>query len=169
MSNTIDSRSKIFSSIIFFAAEQFHYLLPSTAGLHLHTRQRSAGSMTFVGVFWLELSTSILPLNKFHMRKPEHVNTQIWQIPSHVRKPDIQYPIIIAVTQRNMEVRFLQRAPRGSLAFGFASTLVRAFGTPESEKTSGTRYCECRVQPHLIKVCICMQKHKVVLDSFMLQ
>ena len=50
-----------------------------------------------------------------------------------------KYPIIIAVTQRNMEVRFTRRAPRGSLAFGFASPLVRAFGASESEKTSETR------------------------------
>ena len=34
-----------------------------------------------------------------------------------------------------MEVRL----PRGSLAFDFASPLVRAFGAPDSEKTSGNR------------------------------
>ena len=51
-----------------------------------------------------------------------------------------KYPIIIAVTQRNMEVRFATRAPGGSLAFGFASPLVRAFGASESEKLLGPGY-----------------------------
>ena len=76
MSNTVDRHSAIFSSIYFLLVKRLHFPLPSTDGLHLHTRQRSSGLITFVGVFWMEWT--------------EHVNTQIWQIPSHVRKPFIQ-------------------------------------------------------------------------------
>ena len=46
---------------------------------------------------------------------------------------------LIAVTQRNMEVRFAKRVPRGSLAFSFASPLIHAFGASKSEKTSATK------------------------------
>ena len=57
---------------------------------------------------------------------------------------------MIAVAQRNMEVRFLQRAPRGSLAFGFASPLVCTFGAPNSEKTSGTWVSEATLFTQLM-------------------
>ena len=136
------SRSAIFSSINFFLLlNKFHVILPSTTGLHLHTRQRSPCSVNFVGVFRLELSASILPLNKFHARQPEHVwNTQIWQIPSHVWKPNIQISNYNSChsTEHGSEIHkaCAQRFSRVRLRLTARSRLRRVFVVKPDKKHS---------------------------------
>ena len=81
-----------------------------------------------------QIATLGCPTPNTQIWHSEHVNTQIWQ--SHPTGGNwlSNYPIMIAVAQRNMEVRFLQRAPRGSLTFGFASPLVCTFGAPQQRE-----------------------------------